>query len=358
MEHQHPIRPKTVHVFIIDGTMSRLDEGDETNAGLLYKLLKDQGPQRDQTVSYHPGVQATGMKKWVNIAAGIGINQSILEGYATLSSRYEPGDSIMLFGFSRGAYAVRSLAGLINRVGLLRKDAATQRRIHRAFRHYEARKLSPTAQDFSRIYCHENVPIQMLGVWDTVKALGLPYPVLNRLAPMATEFHDHALGQNVANAFQALALDENRSSYAPLPWRVKDEWPGHIEQMWFAGAHPDIGGHVRGRPKARFLANIPLVWMLAKAEACGLKLPPDWEAEFPTNAAAPMAGAYSGIAKFFIARAPREPFKCSSEALHPSVLARRAALPRYRPRAKIRLPEPKTGSEIERPERIPSHRPA
>ena len=358
METPSPVRPPAIHVFVVDGTLSRLDEGEETNAGLLYKLLRDLGPQRDQTVTYHPGVQAEGLKKWVNVAAGMGINQSILEGYATLASRYRPGDAIMLFGFSRGAYAVRSLAGLINRVGLIRKDAATERRIYRAFRHYEAREMSAAAKDFSRIYCHENVPIRVLGVWDTVKALGLPYPILNRLAPMATEFHDHTLGNNVENAFQALALDENRTSYEPLPWRVDREWSGHVEQMWFPGAHPDVGGHVHHRPKARFLSNIPFRWILENAEKCGLRLPENWQEEFPENAAAPMAGAYSGVARLFIFRAPRVPFACSSESLHPSAIERRAALPRYKPRARITLPDQKISPETESPEHIPSRHPA
>ena len=239
-----PDRPARTHVFIIDGTLSSLTDGDETNAGLLYKLLTDDGPSARQTVGYNAGVQAAGLMKWIHVAAGSGINHSILEGYATLASRYEPGDSIMIFGYSRGAYAARSLAGFIGRIGLIKRDLATERRIHRAFRYYEAKTVSDSARAFAQRYCHEDAPIKVLGVWDTVKALGLPYPILNRLAPMATEFHDHLLSPTTQNAFHALAIDENRSSYEPLPWKTNSSDNTVVEQAWFPGAHADIGGHI------------------------------------------------------------------------------------------------------------------
>lgn len=328
-----PTRAPRTHVIIVDGTMSRLDEGDETNAGLLYKLLTDGPITVSQSVRYDPGVQASGLRKWINIAAGMGINRTILDGYAWLASRYEPGDLIMLFGYSRGAYAVRSLAGFIGRIGLIVRDQATERRIHRAFRYYEADTVSDAARDFSAKFCHAASPIGLIGVWDTVKALGLPYPLLNRLAPMATEFHDHRLSPNTQNAFHALAIDENRSSYAPLPWELEPGTQARVEQAWFPGAHADVGGHVIGAYKARMLSNIPLVWMLERAEECGLVLPDNWRAEFPCDPAAPMHGAYRGTARMFVARRPRVIGQCSSEYVHASVAERQALLPRYRPRA-------------------------
>lgn len=328
-------RPSRTHVVIIDGTLSRLDEGDETNAGLLYKLLLDVGPSVAQSVRYDPGVQAEGLSKWLHIAAGIGVNRAILDGYAVLSSRYEPGDDIMIFGFSRGAYAARSLAGFIGRIGLIKRANATERRIQRAFRLYEAETIGAAASDFTSEFCHPEAPIKVLGVWDTVKALGLPYPILNRLAPMATEFHDHNLSPNTRNAFHALAIDENRASYEPLPWRISEGTTARVEQAWFPGAHADIGGQVAGVHRARTLSNIPLVWMLDRAEACGLILPDGWRDEFPCDAAAPMHGAYRGSAKLFVARKPRVVGRCSSEFVHVSVAERQHKLPRYRPRALI-----------------------
>jgi uncharacterized protein (DUF2235 family) len=245
----------------------------------------------------------------------------------------------MLFGFSRGAYAVRSLAGFVERVGLVRRDVATERMIQQAFRFYETDRLSRSGRLFRRHNCHARVPIEVIGVWDTIKALGLPYPLISRLAPMATEFHDDALGPNVRNAFQALALDEDRVAYAPMPWRVAPDWKGRVEQVWFAGAHSDVGGHVWKFPAARQLSNIPLRWMIDRAVRCGLIVPEDWQARFPTDPGAPARGNRSGQGRLFWNREPREIGGCSSEDVHPSVLHRMRLVPGYRPLAEWMEPE-------------------
>lgn len=328
-------RPAVTHVFIIDGTLSRLSSGHETNAGLLYKLLEDQGPLPQQTVGYDRGIQGEG--RWrtlLNAAAGLTINLSIRAGYAHLSRVWQPGDRVMLFGYSRGAYAARSLAGFIGRIGLLRARHATGRRVLRAFRYYEEAVLSPQAYLFSTRYCHRSVPIAFMGVWDTVSALGLPYPLISRLAPMATEFHDTHLGDHVRAAYQALALDETRTAYRPMPWSRLPDWEGELEQAWFAGSHADVGGQVSGFPQARPLSNIALVWMLEKAEAHGLILPEGWQERFPTDPAAPAFGTRRGMMRYFVSRAPRVAGQHVSEIEHPSVAVRRRALPRYAPKAR------------------------
>ncbi len=324
---------KTLHIIIIDGTLSRLEKGRETNAGLLFKLLREVLPRTDLNVFYHPGIQGRGWQKWLNVLAGIGINLTICAGYSQLARRYSPDDKILLFGFSRGAYAVRSLAGMIGRVGLLRAEHMNERRVRRAFRHYEANSASPAAAAFTRAYCHENIQIEMIGVWDTVKALGIPYPILNRIAPMATEFHDHQLGPFIANAYQALALDENRLSYQPILWNCTQKWEVHVEQRWFSGAHADIGGHLEDYHATRPLSNIPLLWMLEKGENCGLPLPQNWRARFETDPEAPMMGPYANTSKFFLFRAPRRACQMPCEALHPSVAERRQRIASYHPRA-------------------------
>ena len=341
---------------MIDGTLSRLEPGYETNIGLLYRLLQELGPNWYQTVGYDSGIQGKGFRKWLNVAAGIGINKSICAGYSTLCSKYRSGDKIMLFGYSRGAYAVRSLAGFIDRIGLLTLEHATERHIQRAFRYYQSRSISLAARKFSNAYCHGDIKIEFIGVWDTVAALGLPYPILTRLAPMATEFHDSSLGETVKNAYQALAADEDRVGYDPLVWKCKPGWAGNVEQAWFPGAHADIGGHIGDRPEMRPLSNIPFRWMLQKAEGCGMVLPEGWVDQFPVAADAPWHGSHSGSARFFINRTARRIGTGDGEFFHASIAKRQSALPDYVPYAKS-TKSAKVTIRTEPPEEVREHQP-
>ncbi|PCH92604.1 MAG: hypothetical protein COB84_10400 [Rhodobacteraceae bacterium] len=308
------------HFIIIDGTQSRLDEGHETNAGILYKLLKEKHDPKTGSLWYDAGIQGHGLWNWATIASGLGINRTIRDAYAYLSTKYQTGDKIYLFGYSRGAYAVRSLAGMINNLGLLRKDKAIERLVRRAFTLYEFQSSPARMQTFSNANCRTDAVIEMVGVWDTVKALGLPYPLLCRLAPMATEFHNDRIGNPVRNGFQALALNETRTAYCPVLWHTDTHWTGHLEQVWFRGAHSDIGGHVWRDAKSRKLSNIPLVWMLERSELCGVKLPEGWRDRFPCDPHAPMIGSTRGIAKFFLFRKPRVRGKHPNEYVHHTVL--------------------------------------
>jgi uncharacterized protein (DUF2235 family) len=109
--------------------------GWETNAGLTYKLLREVRHSR-MSIRYEAGVQWQAWRTTIDVIEGRGINRQIRRVYGFLASRYRPGDRIFLFGYSRGAYAVRSLAGVIDRVGLLRADCATERNVEIAYRHY------------------------------------------------------------------------------------------------------------------------------------------------------------------------------------------------------------------------------
>jgi uncharacterized protein (DUF2235 family) len=313
-----PTRKPRTHVLIIDGTQSRIEENSETNAGLLYKLLKEAHSPDDGTIWYHPGIQGHGFWNWVTIASGWGINQMIFDGYAQLAEHYNPGDKIYLFGFSRGAYAVRSISGMIGTVGLLRCTNATKDKLQFAFRLYESQASPAACSTFRSIHCHNTTHIEMIGVWDTVKALGLPYPILTYLAPMATEFHSTNISAPVQSGYHALAFDEDRTAYRPVIWDVQPGWKGHLEQVWFKGAHADIGGHVWKHPKSRKLSNIPLIWMGENAQKHGLKLPEDWQTRFPTDVNAPAVGSRSGIGKFFLLRTPREQGSKPFEYMHSS----------------------------------------
>ena len=306
------------HVIVLDGTMSILDDGEETNAGLTYKLLSEMAGKGALTLYYEAGVQWPDWLHTMDVVEGKGINRMIQRAYGFLASRYRAGDRIFLFGYSRGAYAARSLAGVIDRVGLLRHDCATERMIAMAYRHYRLTPDTPAAAEFAEAYCHLNVPVEMVGVWDTVKALGLRLPLLWRLTEPAHAFHNHALGRCVLHGYHALALDETREAFAPVLWDTPANHPGRVEQVWFRGAHGDVGGQLAGCAAARRLSNIPLVWMLCKAEGHGLALPAGWRARFPTQPGAPASGMNRRWGRLFVLRSRRRPGRSPSEWLHPT----------------------------------------
>lgn len=310
-------RGPLTHVIILDGTMSSLEPGYETNAGIAYRLCAEIGAPL--SLYYEAGVQWQSWRRSHDVLMGRGINRQIRRAYGYLASRYRPGDRVFLLGYSRGAYAVRSLAGALDMVGLLRAEHATVRNIRTAYRHYRTDPTSAHARAFSRAYCHDAVPIEMVGVWDTVKALGLRLPLVWKLAERRHAFHNHQLGPSIRNGFHALALDETRAVYAPVMWTCPPGWSGHVEQVWFRGTHGDVGGQLGGFEPARPLANIPLVWMLERAESCGLPLPPGWRARFFTDVDAPSVGTWRGWGKIFLIRGRRVALADPSERLHDSV---------------------------------------
>lgn len=314
--------------------MSTLAPGFETNAGIAYGLLREMGAR--VSVYYEAGVQWHDWRGTLDVMTGRGINRQIRRAYGYLASRYRPGDRIFLIGYSRGAFAVRSLAGVIDMVGLLRPRHATERNILTAYRHYEGSPDSPHARDFARAFCHDRVEIEMVGVWDTVKALGLRLPVVWKWAEVQHSFHSHHLGRHIRNGFHALALNENREVFEPVLWACPAQYPGHVEQVWFRGAHGDIGGQLGGFERARPLANIPLVWMLERAESCGLPLPQGWRLRFYTDPDAPSVGTWRGWGKIFLLRRTRIVGSDGSERLHES--ARRAGA--GGPSAAVAVPGP------------------
>lgn len=312
-------RGAATHVVILDGTMSSLATGAETNAGLTFKMLREMGQKANLTVHYEAGIQWRDWSGTLDVMIGRGINRQIERAYGVLATRYHPRDRIILIGYSRGAYAVRSLAGIVDMVGLVRSEEATVRNIRTAYRHYRLGARSRSVAVFRNLYCHSGVEIEAVGVWDTVKALGLRLPILWRWAEAHSAFHDQTLGRHVRNGFHALALNETREAYAPVLWSCPEDRIGHVEQMWFRGTHGDIGGQIAGRPLSRLLSNIPLVWMLDRLVACGLPLPDGWRSRFPTSADAPSVGNWHGWAKLFLSRRRRIVGRDRTERLHVSV---------------------------------------
>lgn len=356
-------RPPVTHVVMMDGTFASLTEGRRSSIARIHAVLSgaygrlpaDAGRLR---LHYAAGQQWNHWRTIPELASGTGMEARIGEAYGWLASGYAPGDRIFLLGYSRGAFAARSLAGMIGRVGLLRDRHATERYIRLAWRYYQDGGDAQIMAAFRNRRCHGQVPIRMVGCFDTVMALGLRLPLLWMLTEPRHRFHDAHLGSDVDFGFQALALDETRAAFAPLLWDDASA-AGRIEQAWFRGAHADIGGQLSGLEFARPLANIPLVWMMERAEAVGLPLPDHWRRHFLTDPTAPSIGNWRRWGKAFLARAPRTAGREATEMLHPSVarpypgpavlvgrLAEFAAPRRRRLRQKAEPPSTDSAAEI------------
>lgn len=308
-------------VVMLDGTLSTLHPDKITNVGQIYQLLSEL-PARDRPMLYYEeGMQWDRWKDVLQVMNGVGINRQIQRAYGWLASRYRPGDRIFLIGYSRGAFAVRSLAGVIDRLGLLKARAATERNIRDLYRHYRSGPECESAQRFARRFCYTDTPIEMVGVFDTVKALGIRLPLLWRLTEPHHSFHSPELSHNVNHGFHALALNETRLAFAPILWREPDGWQGRVEQMWFRGTHGDIGGQLAGYDPARPLSNIPLCWMIENLSDLGVCLPSGWRASFPCDPEAPSSGNWSGWGKLFLFRRRRSIGQSGTEHLHPTAVA-------------------------------------
>ena len=309
------------HVVLLDGTLSTLEPGHETSVGLTWKLLRDAG---GESLYYEPGMEWGGLAGLPDLISGHGINKQIRRAYTFLADRYRPGDRVCLIDYSRGAYAVRALAGMIDAVGLLRRDALTFARVADAYRHYRDGPSRFDAAAFRLAYCHPEARITAVGVFDTVGAVGVKWPVIWRVLPEVHAFRSHRLGAVVENGFQALALHETRRAYAPDRWETRPGDPNHVEQVWFKGGHGDVGGHLSGYLWARPQANVSAVWMLERMEASGLPLPEGWRARFPVDWDCPPVGSWRGFGGVFLSRARRPLGLDASETVHPSALGTRA----------------------------------
>jgi uncharacterized protein (DUF2235 family) len=332
VEIQTPVRGRGPcdHIILLDGTLSSLEPGSESNIGLIYRLLKEQPASKNLSLYYEAGVQWHMWRHTADVAMGRGINRQIRRAYGWLATRYRPGDRIFLIGYSRGAFAVRSLAGIMDQVGLLKTAHATERNVQLAYRYYQRSPGSKGEKVFHQKFCHEQIDIEMIGAFDTVKALGIRLPLLWMWTEPQHEFHNHRLSPIVKHGFHALAMDENRAAFDPILWDTREgDWAGRVEQIWFRGSHGDVGGQISGADAARGLSNIPLVWLLGKAEECGLSLPEHWRARFPTDPATPSVGTTRGWGKAFLLRARRKRGHDPSESVHPTVVQQAPSRQRF-----------------------------
>ncbi len=306
-------------VYCFNGTWNKPDATSEgkTNVEEANNILLNY-ESKGQVVHYHSGIGTKNViDRIIGGATGYGISNIIRKAYFQLSSAYRQGAKIYLFGFSRGAYTARSLSGFVNLVGILRPDVIIEYRtkfnrclvsdsyIYYMLKDNEYSILNKISQKiifkanarndftikgipFETILSwakyeqpmiainkvgsddkrdFHSMTIEFLGVWDTVGSIGPPSEMLKKTVKPWVDFHDTSLSPNVLNAYQALALHEIRCHFKPVLWTKKNE-NQNVEQVWFAGAHSDVGGG-NGHYE---LSNISLEWMVKNAEKNGIIL--------------------------------------------------------------------------------------
>lgn len=284
------------------------------------------------------GTQGNWFKRAFDGATGTGISKNILQAYFFIMNNYEPGDELFFFGFSHGAFTVRSLSGMIRNSGIL--DMRYSDKIRQAYKLYKSRNPihHPKAIEatlFRKTYAVEEVTkIKFIGVWDTVGALGNPL-FLNGVVSPRNEFHDTELSSRVENAFHALATDEKRKNFQAALWhQQKDSINQTLEQVWFPGVHSDVGG---GYPVSS-LSDISLKWMMEKAQTCDLAFNP-----FPLHPDPlgmkheSMKGFYNLGGKYFRPIGLKIPgMGETNENIDSSVIERYQKDPTYRPKNLVR----------------------
>jgi len=291
-------------VICSDGTWNKpeedLNKDFPTNvlkiSRAIKPIAKDGTPQQ---VFYDWGVGAD----YGAISGGItgkGVLKNVVDGYRYIVQNYNEGDEIYLFGFSRGAYTMRALSGLINNCGILKREDA--KLINMAFKHYKTRgkAYSPSGEksiEFRKKYSHKSRDIKFMGLWDTVGAMGIPITFLGSFSEK-DEFYDTKIGKNVKNARHALAIDELRADFEPTFWREGDK--NKVKQVWFAGVHSDIGGSYKPDKKGLSIAENSLNWMIKEVEKIGLEVESHLKDKIKINIAkTPLAEKHNSRTKFF-----------------------------------------------------------
>jgi uncharacterized protein (DUF2235 family) len=253
-------------VLCIDGTNNDPLHG-RTNVSRFFRMLcKAPG---EQVVYYQPGVGTldpesarSSARLWLgrvwDLATAWLIGRHVASAYRFLMDCHEEGDEIFLFGFSRGAYTCRVLAGMLTKVGLLRRGH--QEMVGFAWELYKPLKNFPQAGRFKKHYAKE-APIRFMGLWDTVRSVGTPW----RPRTFAHTVNNHG----VQTVRHALALDERRVFYPTNLWAEKPPDGQDVLQVWFPGAHADVGGGYTGDQHPG-LGAIPLAWMVRESKAAGV----------------------------------------------------------------------------------------
>ncbi len=251
-------------VICCDGTWNQPDI-DPTNVVKVVRSITPTAADGTQQVVFYDQGVGTGSHtdRLLGGAFGKGVAKNVLDCYRFLVHNYQAGDEIYTFGFSRGAYTARAFAGFVYAVGLMEKSDLEA--LPKAWHYY---RTEPEKRPNARYDENIRPQIKMIGVWDTVGAHGAPTPMLGQLTRHWVGFFNTHLSQIVENAYQALALDEQRAAFVPDLWTGAVDPSQHVEQCWFRGVHSDIGGGY----KETGLSDIALRWMTDKAQLLGLEM--------------------------------------------------------------------------------------
>ncbi len=258
-------------VVCCDGTWSSLDMECPTNVVKLMEACKITAADgTPQLLYYDSGIGTNGglKDKWLGGAFGWGIDENIQNAYRFLCLNYAEGDQVYLFGFSRGAYTVRSLAGMIYCSGLLPHHQVTATRAAYALYRNSSPPNSQEATQFRRSHHSQPIDITLIGCWDTVGSLGVPRR-FGIIPNQKYEFHDVKLNRKICHALHAIAIDERRR---PFDVTHMERSPGadtHIVEAWFPGNHGCAGG---GTDALKPLSNAALLWMIEQIQAMHLGL--------------------------------------------------------------------------------------
>ncbi len=330
-------------IVCFDGTWNTPEQEENgiptpTNVVKIYNAIADEdGSGIRQLKYYHPGLGGEGgiMKSITGGAFGAGITRHICSAYHWLSYNYEEGDEIFLYGFSRGAFTVRSLAGFLGK-GLLDladlKEKESWRRVHKAYKEGYRVKNSDRSHwvenDWKFFNGGAAVEVEFLGVWDTVGALGIPddLEILNIFdTKNSWQFHDTKLGEHIKSARHAMAIDEIRSSFTVTRWE-KPEKNRDVQEVWFPGVHSDVGG---GYAQSD-LSNGALIWMIEESEKKSLKFRDNVRDTIKADPLGVMHDSYKGIFAKMRSR-PRSIAAIDKEKnenlFHPSVFERQEVSP-------------------------------
>ena len=277
-------QPKRLAIFL-DGTWNSVDSN--TNVWRMRALTADKSKDgKRQLVYYEVGVNG-----FMGGVFGQGLDDNIRLAYEWLIENYKDDDEIFIFGFSRGAFTARSLAGLVAIDGILKAGAPIG--VTELFERYKkgneesiwTLKDKETSGDTSNLTVEEKwllkysqpAKVKVVGVWDTVGSVGLVAGDISGISRSQFDYLQTGLRIHILNGYHALAIDEHRNDFAPTLWDIhypKDKNArqppsrtlSNVEQRWFVGAHANVGGGY----ETDLLAQAPLRWMMKKAESQGL----------------------------------------------------------------------------------------